>query len=65
MLHSRKSSLTESWGSIRFFIGKISFIFHFDHFQDLGFATMIDGTKGGSVRAKIFRWVRLVGVNSN
>ena len=38
-------------------------IFHFDHFQDFGFVNVIDGTKGGSVREKIFRLVILVGVD--
>ena len=64
MVHPRKISLAELWGSIRFFISKIFFIFHFDHFQDFGFGTIIDGAKGGSVRAKMFRWGILVGVNS-
>ena len=52
MVHPRKISLAELWGSIRFFISKIFFIFHFDHFQDFGFGSTIDGAKGGSVTAK-------------
>ena len=64
MVHPRKISLAELWGSISFFISKIFFVFHFDHFQDFGFETIIDGTKGGSVKAKIFRWAKLVGVTS-
>ena len=64
MVHPRKISLAEIWGSIRFFISKIFFVFHFDHFQDFGFGTIIDGAKGGSVTAKIFIWVKLVWVNS-
>ena len=64
MVHPRKILLAELWGSIRFFISKIFFIFHFDHFQDFGFGTIIDGAKGGSVTAKIFIWVKLVWVNS-
>ena len=32
MVHPRKISLAEIWGSIRFFISKIFFVFHFDHF---------------------------------
>ena len=35
--------------------------FYFDHFQDFGFGTTIDGTKGESVRAKVFRWAKLIG----
>ena len=63
MGHPRKISLAESWGSSRFFISKFFFVFHFDHFLDFGFGTIIDGAKGGSVMAKLFRWVKLVGVN--
>ena len=54
MVHPRKILLAESWGSSRFFISKIFFIFHFDHFQDFRFGAIIDGAKGGSVIAKIF-----------
>ena len=32
MVHPRKFSLAESWDSSMFFISKISFIFHFNHF---------------------------------
>ena len=32
MVHLRKISLAELWGSIKFFISKIFFVFHFDHF---------------------------------
>ena len=64
MVHPRKILLAEIWGSIRFFISKIFFVFHFDHFQDFGFGTIIDGAKVGSVAAKIFIWVKLVWVNS-
>ena len=64
MGHPRKISLAESWGSSRFFISKFFFVFHFDHFQDFGFETIIDGAKGGSVTAKTFIWVKLVWVSS-
>ena len=47
-----------------FLLVNFFFIFHFDHFQDFGFGTIIDGAKGGSVTAKIFIWVKLVWVNS-
>ena len=46
MVHPKKISLAEIWGSIRFFISDFFFVFHFDHFQDLGFETIIDGAKG-------------------
>ena len=61
MMHLRKISFAESWGTCRFFKRKFSFIFHFDHFQDFGFGTTIGGTKGESVRAKVFRWAKLIG----
>ena len=64
MGHPRKKSLAESWGSSRFFIIKIFFVFHFDHFLDLGFGTIIDGAKGGSVTVKLLSWVKLLWVNS-
>ena len=64
MVHLRKVSLAESWGSSRFFVSKISFIFHFNYFQAFGFETIIDGAKRGSVSAKIFRLLKLVEVNS-
>ena len=32
MVHLRKISLAEIWGSIRFFICNFLFVFHFDHF---------------------------------
>ena len=63
MVHPRKNSLAEIWGSIMFFISKILFDFHFDHLEDFGFGTIIGGAKGGSVKAKIFQRVKLVGVN--
>ena len=52
MVHWRKILLVEIWGSIRFFISKMFFIFHFHHFQDFGFGTIIDSAKGGNVTAK-------------
>ena len=64
MVHPRKISLAELWGTIRLFISKIFFVFHFNDFQDFGFGTIIEGAKGGSVRAKTFIWVKLVWVNS-
>ena len=64
MGHPRKKSLAKSWGSSRFFITKFFFVFHFDHFLDLGFRTIIDGAKGGSVMVKILSWTKLVCVNS-
>ena len=64
MVHPRKILLAEMWGSIRFFISEIFFVFHFDHFQDFGFETVIDGAKGGSVTAKTIIWVKLIWVNS-
>ena len=54
MGHPRKILLAESWGSYRFFISKIFFVFDFDNFQDFGFGTIIGGAKGGSVIAKMF-----------
>ena len=47
-----------------FFISKFFFIFHLDHFYGYGFGTIIDGAKGGSVTAKMFRWGILVGFSS-
>ena len=64
MVHPRTFSPAEVRGSIRFFISKFFFVFHFDHFQDFGFGTIIDGAKGGSVTSKIFIWVKLVWINS-
>ena len=64
MVHPRKILFAESWGSSRFFISRIFSIFHLDHFYDFEFGTIIDGTKGGSVSAKIFSWVELVWFNS-
>ena len=65
MMHLRKISPAELWVRIRFSISNFFFsFFHFDHFQDFGFGTIIDGAKGGSVTAKIFIWVKLVRVNS-
>ena len=52
MVHPRKISLAEIWGSIRFFISDIFFVFHFDYFQDFGFGTIIDGAKGGVLEQK-------------
>ena len=46
------------------FDSKIFFVFYFDHFEDFGFGTIIDGAKGGSVTVKILIWVKLVWVNS-
>ena len=60
MVHPRKFLLAESWGSSSFFISKIFFVFHFDHFLDLGFGTIIDGAQGGSVTMKILSWVKLI-----
>ena len=51
-------------GISRFFISTFFLIFHFDHSQDFGFGTIIDGAKGGSITAKAFTWVKLVWVNS-
>ena len=62
MVHQRKIMLAEIWG--RFFISRIFFIFHFDHFQDFGFGTIIDDAKGGSVASKKTIWIKLVWVNS-
>ena len=59
MVHLRKNSLAQSWGSSKFSIIKISVISYFDHFLDLGFGTNIDGAKGESVNAKICSWVKL------
>ena len=64
LVHLRKISLAEISGSISFFITKFFFVFNFYHFQEFGFGTIIDGTKGGSVRVKIVSWVKLVEVNS-
>ena len=57
MVHPRKNSLAEIWGSIGYFISKTFFVLHFDHFQDFGFGTIIDGAKEGNVTAKMFIWV--------
>ena len=64
MGHPRKKSLAKSWGSSRFFITKFFFVFHFDHFLDLGCGTFIDGAQGGSVTVKILSLVKLLWVNS-
>ncbi len=39
------------------FLLVIFFIFHFDHIEDFGLGTFIDGAKGGSVRVEMFRGV--------
>ena len=52
IVHPRKISLADIWGSIRFFISKIFFVLHFDHFLDFGFGTIIDGAKGGRIIGK-------------
>ena len=64
MVHPRKISFAESWGSSRFSIRNFFSIFHLDHFQAFGFETIIDGAKGGSVMEKILSWVKLVWINS-
>ena len=38
--------------------------FLFDHLEYIASETIIDGTKGGNVRTKMFSWVELIGVNS-
>ena len=64
MEHPRKSLFAETWGNVRFFICKFFFVFHFDHFQGVGFGTIIDGANGGSVMEKKIIWVELVWVKS-
>ena len=64
IVHMRKVLLAESWGCSRFCISDFFFIFHFDHFKDLGFETIIDSAKGGSFMVKILGWVKSVWVSS-
>ena len=64
LVHPRKKSLAETWSSIRLFFTNFFFVFHFDHFLDLGFETIIDGAQGGSVTVKILSLVKLQWVNS-
>ena len=61
MVHWRKISLAESWGSSRFFIS-IFFILIIFKTSDLELS-YLDGANGESVRAKIHRCVKLVEVN--
>jgi hypothetical protein len=37
----------ESFMILKVFKVKVVFIFHFDHFLDLGFGTIVDGATGG------------------
>ena len=54
----------ESFIILKVFKVKVVFIFHFDHFLDLGFGTIVDGATGGCSMDKKKFWAKPVWFNS-
>ena len=54
----------ESFIILKVFKIKVVFIFHFDHFLDLGFGTIVDGATSGTVMGQKQFWVKPKMANS-
>ena len=54
----------ESFIILKVFKVKVVFFFHFDHFLDLGFGTIVDGATSGTVMGQKKFWVKPKMANS-